>query len=389
MKRTKLSYGMVGGSKGAFIGSVHRWAIDIEETAKLVAGSFHPDYEESKKTGIFYGLKEDRIYRDYKEMAEKEAQRADKIDFVSIVTPNALHYEVAKAFVQAGINVYCEKPLCFEVDQAEELMQLAKEKGVLFAVSYSYTGYGMVKFAKEIIARGDIGEIINVNAEYLQDWLIDEIGDGNVSTNKLSIWRMDPKHAGASNCVGDIGTHINSTVHYMTGLKVKKVAAVLDRFQLDLDVNANILIEFDNGAHGVFSSSQICIGHYNGLVIRIFGTKGAIEWIQETPDRLKVTRKGEPEQIYHRGTGNVDGIAALRNHIPAGHPEGLVMAFANMFRAFQDALLKKINGEALSPNDLDFPTVEDGADSVRFIHAAVKSDKTGAAWVELESIISK
>lgn len=386
MKRTKLRYGMVGGSKGAFIGSVHRWAIGIEESAELVAGSFHPDYEESKKTGIFYGLKEERIYQDYKEMAEKEAQRPDKIDFVSIVTPNALHYEVAKAFVQAGINVYCEKPLCFEIGQAEELMQLAKEKGILFAVSYSYTGYGMVKFAKEIIAEGGIGKIINVNAEYLQDWLIDEIGDGNVSTSKLSVWRMDPKHAGASNCVGDIGTHINGTVNYMTGLKVKKVAAVLDRFGLALDVNANILIEFNNGAHGIYSSSQVCVGHYNGLVIRIFGTEGAIEWIQEAPDQLKVTKKGQPEQLYHRGAGNIDGIAALRNHIPVGHPEGLVMAFANIFRAFQDALLKKINGEELSPEDLDFPTVEDGVDGVKFIHASLKSDKKDAAWVELESI---
>ncbi len=383
MKREKLRYGMVGGKRGAFIGGVHRKAIAIEETAVLEAGCFCRNEEENKKTGEFYGLAADRVYPDYKTMAEQEAKREDGIDFVCIVTPNASHYEIAKAFLEAGIHVACEKPLCFTVEEAEELERLTKEKNLFFAVTYTYLGYGMVKFAKELIAKGEIGEVTNVNAEYLQDWLIDEIGSGEDSTTKLSVWRMDPKNSGISNCVGDIGTHIESAVTYMTGLKTKRVAATLDRFGLELDLNANMLVELENGAHGVFSCSQICAGHYNGLVVRIFGTGGAIEWVQEEPDRLKVTRKGMPQQVYSRGTGCVDGLAERRNHIPSGHPEGLVMAFANIYRAFQDAILKNINGEALTADDLDFPSIEYGIDGVKFIHAAVSSDKSKAAWTEL------
>lgn len=383
MKRTKLRYGMVGGKRGAFIGAVHRRAIAIEETAELVCGCFCRDEKENRENGVFYGIADDRIYRDYKEMAEKETQREDKIDFVCIVTPNASHYEIAKAFLNAGVHVACEKPLCFEKEEAEELQKLAEDKGLFFAVTYTYTGYGMVKYARELIAKGEIGKIVNVNAEYLQEWLIDEIGAGDESTSKMSVWRMDPKNSGISNCVGDIGTHIECTVGYMTGLKTKKVAAVLDRYGLELDLNANMLVEFDNGAHGVFSCSQVCAGHCNGLVIRIFGTEGAVEWEQERPDVLRVMKKGQPEQQLNRGTGYVDGIAARRNHIPSGHPEGLVMAFANIYRAFQDAILKTANGEPLCADDLDFPSVQDGLDGVKFIHAAVKSSKEKSAWTEL------
>lgn len=383
MKREKLRYGMVGGKRDAFIGSVHRRAIAIEETAIFVAGCFSRIDEENKKTGEFYGLEADRIYPDYKTMAEEEAKRDDRIDFVCIVTPNSSHYEISKAFLEAGINVACEKPLCFTIEEAEELERIAKEKNLFFAVTYTYVGYGMVKFAKELIAKGEIGEITNVNAEYLQDWLIDEVGNGDSSTNQLSVWRMDPKNSGISNCVGDIGTHIESMVTYLTGLKTKKVAATLDRFGQALDLNANMLVELENGAHGVFSCSQICAGHYNGLVVRIFGTGGAIEWVQEEPDCLKVTKKGMPQQIYSRGTGCVDGLAARRNHIPSGHPEGLVMAFANIYRAFQDAILKTINGYELTADDLDFPSIEYGVDGVKFIHAVVESDKQNAAWTEV------
>ncbi|MDD3794641.1 MAG: Gfo/Idh/MocA family oxidoreductase [Lachnospiraceae bacterium] len=382
-KRTKLRYGMVGGSLGAFIGAVHRRAIALEETGELVAGCFSSKAEKNQDTASFYGLKPDRVYNTYKEMAEKEAAREDAIDFVCITTPNATHYEIAKAFLQAGINVACEKPLCFTVEQAEELERLTKEKNLFFAVTYTYTGYNMVKLAKEIVESGEIGTIVNVNAEYLQDWLIDEIGAGNQTTTKLSVWRTDPAKSGISNCVGDIGTHIEDTVGYITGMHPKKVAAVLDHYGMELDLNANILVEYENGAHGVYCCSQVCAGHLNGLVIRIFGSDGAIEWVQEDPNYLKVTRKGQPTQIYNRGTGYITGRAAELNHIPSGHPEGLTYAFANIYHGFMGAVLKRINGEEVTDADLDFPDVRDGAMGVRFIKAVVESSKNGFVWTEL------
>ena len=382
--RKRLRYGMVGGGIGAFIGAVHRNAIALEETADLVAACFSSRKEKNQKTGEFYGIAQDRVYDSYEEMAKAESEREDGIDFVSIVTPNATHYEVAKAFLEAGIHVACEKPLCFTVEQGEELEKIAKEKHLLFAVFYAYTGYSMVKLAKELVAAGEIGSVINVNAEYLQDWLIDEIGGGNQTTTKLSVWRTNPAKSGISNCVGDIGTHIEDTVAYITGMHPKKVAAVLDNFGMDLDLNANILVEYENGVHGVYSCSQVCAGHLNGLVIRIFGTEGAIEWIQEEPDNLKVTKKGQPDQNYHRGTGYVIGRAAERNHIPAGHPEGLTFAFANIYHEFIEAVLKSVNGEEIKTEEYDFPCVHDGVMGVRFITASVKSSKNGSEWVELQ-----
>ncbi len=383
MERKKLLYGMVGGDLHAFIGGVHRAAISFEGKAFLAAGCFTPNQKANKECGEFYQLDNDRIYVDYMEMAEKESKRRDKIDFVTIASPNFLHYQVAKEFLSKGINVVCEKPLCFDIEQAEELEKLSRDKGLLFAVNYSYSGYPMVKQAKKLIKDGVIGNIINVNAEYLQEWLIDDIGAGDLSTTKLSVWRKDPEVAGISNCAGDIGTHIEHTVGYMTGLKLKKVAAKLDYYGQPLDLNANMLVELENGVHGVYCSSQVCVGHANGLVARIFGTKGAIEWAQEDPNYLKVTLKGQPMQIYNRGMGYITGRAAGLNRIPSGHPEGLYEAFANIYKTYISALLKKINGEKLTEDDLDFPSVSEGVEGVRFIHAVVESNKAGAAWVEL------
>lgn len=383
MKITKLRYGMVGGSLNAFIGAVHRHAIAIEETAVLSAGCFSTLEEKNLECGKFYNLVNDRVYKDYKEMAEKEAGREDKIHFVIIVTPNATHYEIAKTFLEHGINVVCEKPLCFTKEQAEELEKLAKDSDLLFAVTYTYSGYAMVKQARKLVKDGYIGKIVNVNAEYLQEWLIDEIGNGDESTAKLSVWRMDPRLTGISNCVGDIGTHIENTVAYITGLKPVKVAAVLDTYGLELDLNANMLVEFDNGAHGVFSCSQVCIGHANGLVIRIFGTEGAIEWKQEDPNYLFVTKKGQPKQIYNRGMGYIQGSAAQLNRLPSGHPEGLMVAFANIYHEIISVILNKENGEKVIADELDFPNVSDGVEGVKFIHAVVESSKNNSIWTEL------
>lgn len=382
MKNT-LNYGMVGGGLNAFIGGVHRVAINFDGRAILKAGCFSQKETANKECGEFYRLDEDRIYTNYQEMAEKEAAREDGIDFVVIVTPNVTHYKVAKVFLEHGIHVLCEKPLCFKLEEAEELKRIANEKDLFFAVNYSYSGNNMVKEARELVRQGVIGEIINVNAEYLQEYLVDDVGKGDQKMVKLSSWRKDPEVAGISNCVGDIGSHIEHTVSYITGLKLKKVAAVLDYFGQPLDLNANILVEFENGAHGVFSSSQVCVGHMNGLVVRIFGTEGAIEWVQENPNVLSVTLKGQPTQIYNRGMGYVSARSVEMNRIPSGHPEGLYVAFANIYKCFISALLKKLNGESLSEGDLDFPTVEDGISGVKFIHACVESSQKNAAWVEV------
>lgn len=384
MERKKLRYGQIGGTMNAFIGAVHRKAIAIDEQAELVAGCFSSSNEEANRAcGEHYGIAAERIYKDFNTMAEAEAKREeDRLDFVVICTPNRVHYDVAKTFLLKGFNVVCEKPLCFTIAEAEELKKISEEKGLMFGVTYTYTGYNMVKQARQMIEDGVIGKVIDVKGEYLQEWLIDEVGEGE-STAKLSVWRMNPKMSGISNCVGDIGSHIEHAVCYMIGSRVKKVAAMLDCFDHELDLNANMLVEFQNGAHGTFSCSQVAAGHYNGLVVRIFGTKGAIEWEQEHPDFLKVTLKGQPTQIYTRAA-HTSGHALDLNRIPSGHPEGLTMAFANIYKTYTNALLNRINGKANDGKwDLDFPNVEDGVQGVRFITACVESSKNGATWVDV------
>ena len=382
MKKTLL-YGQVGGSLNAFIGDVHRVGIAFDGRAFLAAGCFSRDAEANHACGEFYRLNPDRIYADFREMAEKEAAREDGIDFVVVTTPNNAHYEIAKAFLEHGIHVLCEKPLCFEIEQALDLKRIADEKGLLFCVNYSYSGNVMVKEARDLIQNGEIGSVVNVNAEYLQEYLVDDIGKGDEAMVKLSSWRKDPAVAGISNCVGDIGSHIEHTVAYMTGLKIKRVAALMDYYGQPLDLNANILVEYENGVHGVYSCSQVCVGHMNGLAVRIFGTEGAIEWVQENPNVLYVTPKGQPTRIYNRGMGYISDAAASYSRIPSGHPEGLYEAFANIYRAWINAVLNKANGEPVAAEDLDFPTLSDGIAGVRFIHACVESGKRDAAWVEL------
>ena len=324
MRRDYVRYGMVGGDQGAFIGTVHRIANRFDEYSRLVAGCFSRDEGKNQSTSKALGVQ--RIYRDYQEMAQMESRREDGIDFVSIVTPNVSHYKIAKEFLSQGINVVCEKPLCFTVPEAEELAVLAKEKNLIFCVSYTYMGYPMVKFAKQLVKEGKIGTVINVAAEYPQEWLIDMLGDQSTTT-KLSGWRFLPDIAGSSNCVGDIGTHIENVVAYVTGLKIKRVAAAVDYFGQELDLNANILVEYDNGARGNYWCSQVSMGHYNDLVFRIFGTEGSLEWHQEDPERLKVCLKGQPMQYYYRGTGDIYGNAQANQRVPSGHVEGFHAAF--------------------------------------------------------------
>lgn len=378
-----LQYGMVGGGEGSFIGDVHRKAIGFDRKAVLAAGCFSRNYENTIATGKNLGISTERLYTSFKEMAEKEAARNDKIDFVSIVTPNYAHYEVAKIFLENGINVVCDKPLCFEIKQAEELEGLAKAKDLLFCVMYSYSGYPMVKQAREMIRMGDIGEIRVVMGEYPQDWLATSV---EKASNRQASWRTDPKLSGISNCIGDIGSHIENTVAYITGLKIKYLCANLDIFGEDrvLDDNAEVLVRYVNGATGVYWSSQVAIGHENGLKVRIFGTKGSIEWEQENPNYLKVALLAEPVRIFSRGSGYLYPQASKLGRIPAGHPEGYYEAFANIYSAFIDALLKKIAGTPLDMEEFDFPNAGDGISGVKFINKCVESSKKGAVWISLE-----
>lgn len=380
----KLRYGQIGGTLGAFIGGVHRKAIAFNEQAELVAGCFSASNQDNnRKCAEHYGISPDRTYDNYLSMAEAEGARTeDRLDFIMISTPNRFHYEELKAFIERGFHIVCEKPLCYTLEQAEEICKLAKEKDVLFCIPYTYVGFNMVKQAKQLIEDGVIGEVFDVKAEYLQEWLLDEVS-GCEGEKSLSTWRMDPYLSGISNCVGDIGSHIEQTVAYMTGLRIKRLAAMLDYFDHELDLNANMLVEFDNGAHGTFSCSQVTAGYYNGLNIRIFGSLGAIEWREEHPDFLTLTLKGQPPQTLTRGA-HTSGNALRNNHLPSGHPEGLTTAFSNIHKSFEDALIRRLEGKANDGKwDLDFPNADDGLLGVKFIYAAVESSKKDACWVEI------
>lgn len=381
----EIKYGMVGGSIYAFIGEVHRKALAFDTRAELVAGCFSNVESENIDTAKAYGVSAERTYKDYKEMAAAEAKRADKLDFVSICTPNFLHYEVAKEFLLAGINVVCEKPLCFAVEEAEELERLAKENDLIFAVTYAYTGYVMPKVMKEMIAEGKIGTIAAIVAEYAQDWLIDELSpEKQGQTKNLSVWRTDPKFSGISNCVGDIGTHAENMIHYLTGLKMKRLMATTDNYGHALDLNANIIMEYEGGVRGQLWCSQIATGRMNGLVVRIYGSEGSLEWEQHFPDYVKFTPRGKATEILSKRNSYITEKAHAAARIPSGHPEGYYVAFANTYRNILNAVAKKKAGEQLTADDLDFPKVSDGVNGVKFVHAVIESSKKDGAWVNLD-----
>ena len=376
-----IRYGMVGGGMKALIGEVHRKALKFDNRVELVAGCFSSHADRNAEVGVEYGLDPARVYANYEEMAKAEAAREDGIDFVSVVTPNNTHYAVCKAFLEAGINVVCEKPLCFTVEQAEELQKLSREKGLLFGVTYTYTGYVMSKVMKEMIAEGKIGKVVSVNAEYAQDWLLGELATGNNTQTNIAVWRTDPAVSGAANCVGDIGTHIENYVHYVTGLKIKRLVATTNKYGKALDLNANIIVEYENGVNGAYWCSQVAAGHYNGLAVRVYGDKGALEWAQEDPEHLRYTSVDGATQLLARGTGCIREKAAAQGRLPSGHPEGLVTAFANIYRNYVSALVAKKNGA--DAEVYDYPRVEDGVNGVRFVKAVVESAANGSTWVEV------
>lgn len=377
-----ITYGMVGGGGGAFIGDVHRRAIGLDGKAVLTAGCFSRSRDKTLAVGENLHLDNERLYTSYTEMAEAEGKRDDGIDFVSIVAPNNTHFPVAKAFLENGINIVCEKPLTTNADEAEQLAALAAKKDLLFCVTYTYTGCTVVKQAKEMIERGEIGDIRFVHAEYPQEWLAEPIEKN--PDNKQAVWRTDPKQTGISNCVGDIGSHIENLVSYVTGLEIESLCARLDKIGEGriLDDNATIMVNYKGGATGVYWSSQIAIGHDNDLSFRIYGSKGSIVWRQETQNYLKVTYLDKPTQTLSRGRDSFFPRAASVCRTPAGHPEGYFEAFATIYSTFIGALAKKKAGEKLTGNDLDFPTPADGIQGVRFIEKCVESSEKGVVWVD-------
>ncbi|MBI9107374.1 MAG: Gfo/Idh/MocA family oxidoreductase [Spirochaetales bacterium] len=377
-----IRYGMVGGGEGAFIGEVHRHAVGLDGKAVLTAGCFSRSMENTLSTGEALNIEKKRLYPSYPEMAKAEADRTDGIDFVSIVTPNNTHFAIARTFLENGINVVCDKPLTTSASEAEQLLKLAAEKGLLFCVTYTYTGYPAVKHAREMVKRGDIGEIRFVNAEYPQEWLAEPIE--NNPDNKQAVWRTDPKQSGISNCLGDIGSHVENLASYITGLDIDSLCARLDKIVEGrvLDDNATIMVNYTSGATGVYWSSQIAAGHDNDLSIRVYGSKGSLSWRQEDPNYLKVTYLDKPKQILSRGRDEFYPRPTSVIRTPSGHPEGYFEAFATIYTTFIGALVRKKAGETLTENDLDFPTPVEGSQGVKFIEMCVESSEKGAIWIK-------
>ncbi len=383
----KLRMGMVGGGPGAFIGGVHRKAARMDGQIELVAGAFDINPEKSKQMGEEQHIDPARAYSTYTEMIEKElALPADqRIDFVSITTPNNWHFPIAKAFLEAGFHVICEKPMTINVQEAQELKQIVDKTGKVFALCHVYTGYPIVKCARDIVRQGDLGKILKVIVQYSQGWLARPIEkDGQ----QQAAWRTDPKQSGAAGCMGDIGTHAENMAEYVTGLKVTEICADLTAFVPGraLDDDGNCLIRLENGAKGVLFASQISIGEENGLAFWVYGENGAIEWHQEDPNFLKVKLLGKPLETWSRGNDYVNAkspAAARATRVPAGHPEGFLEAFGNIFMNAADTIRANIAGVEPDPLALDFPTVEDGVRGMQFIETVVESSKQGATWLPM------
>ena len=378
--RKRLNYGMIGGGPEAFIGEVHRKAIALDGKAQLVAGCFSRQHDKTLEMGARLYLEEDRLYRSYEEMAKEEAKREDGIDFVVIVTPNYAHYGACKAFLNEGIAVSCDKPLCVTIEEAYELRALAKEKKLQFLVTHTYSGNVTAMQIRAMIAAGEIGEVRTVMGEYPQGWLANE----DIEGNKQGAWRTNPELSGATNCLGDIGTHIENTVYRMTGLKIKRVLAKMDVIvpSRTLDDNATVLVEYENGASGVYWSSQIAIGHDNGLRVRIYGSKGSILWFQEESEKLRLVKEDGTLVEIHRGHAAIKEEVAKYERLPSGHAEGLLEAMANLYSNFIDCLHAQAEG-TFTQDMIVYPTIEDGVDGVEYIAACIKSSENGNVWVDM------
>jgi predicted dehydrogenase len=372
---------MVGGGPGAFIGAVHRRAATLDGLAVLVAGAFSSDPEKSRAQGVAYGLAPERVYAGFEEMASREASlpEGERIDFVSIVTPNHLHFPVARAFVERGFHVVCDKPLTTTLEDAEELCRLVETHDVVFALTHPYAAYPMVKQARALVRDGALGTVRKVVVEYSQGWLATPL---EKTGNRQAGWRTDPARAGAG-AIGDIGTHAEHLARYVTGLEMERLFADVSSFVPGrrVDDDANVLVHYQGGAKGILFCSQVSVGEENRLAIRVYGTTASLEWHQQDPNHLHVRHADAPTQVYEPGHAYLVPAAQRGTRLPAGHPEGLLEAFANVYASAIRVIAARIAGEPPDPLDLDFPTVRDGATGVHFIQAALRSGREGD-WVD-------
>lgn len=382
MKR-KIRMGMVGGGPGSFIGAVHRMAANLDGQIELVCGCFSSSPAKSLETGRSLFLPEDRIYATYQEMMEREAAlpEGERMDFVSIVTPNDMHFAPAMLALEKGFDVAMDKPMTYSLDEAKQLRDKVKESGRLLLLTHTYTGYPMVKEARERVRRGDLGKIRLVYVEYPQGWLYTDCS----ATNKQAAWRVDPKRSGKAGCMGDIGTHAFNLAEYITGLRTEALCGELHTFVPDrlLDDDGAALLRYEGGARGVLMASQVAISQENSLSIRVYGEKGGLEWHQEEPNTLLMLWPDRQPEVIRTGGAGLSACATANTRTPAGHPEGYLEAFANLYRHFAATLQARLAGEKPRPEDLDFPSVEEGVRGMQFIEAIVSTNSSNQKWILL------
>ncbi len=377
----RLRLGMVGGGQGAFIGGVHRIAARIDDRYQLVAGALSSDPARAKASAAELAIADDRAYGSFAEMAEAEGRRDDGIDVVAIVTPNHVHHAAAKTFLANGIHVICDKPLTTSLEAALDLVAEVRRTGLVFALTHNYTGYPMVRQAREMVAAGELGEIRVIQAEYPQDWLTTKLEDQGM---KQAEWRTDPARSGPAGSTGDIGTHAFNLAAFMTGLGCEALAADLTTFVAGrrLDDNAHILLRYRGGARGMLWASQVAPGHENSLKIRVYGSKGGLEWFQEQPNHLHVAPLGQPPRLITRAGAGAGAAAAHASRVPPGHPEGYLEGFAQIYTDTAELIAAKAENRMPDAMARLVPTVEDGARGVKFIESAVESSRQNAAWVD-------
>ena len=379
----KLRMGLVGGGEGAFIGAVHRMAAELDGRIALACGAFSSDPAKSRRAGVdLYGIEPARSYGGTEEMFASEAARpaSERMDFVVVATPNHTHFSIAKAALEAGFHVMSDKPVTFDLAQAKELAELVAEKNLVFGLTHNYTGYPMVKEARHLVRSGAFGDVRRVVAEYIQGWLSER---EETTGNKQAEWRTDPSRSGAAGCMGDIGTHGENLVEYVTGLRIESLCADLTTFVPGrrLEDDGNVLLRFEGGARGVLMASQIAVGEENGLKLRVYGERGGLEWNQMEPNSLIVRWPDRPLEVRRTGGPGVGESAGGATRLPAGHPEGFLEAFALLYRNFADTVEARRAGRNPTEENLDFPTIADGVRGMAFIEAVVASAEAGAQWL--------
>jgi predicted dehydrogenase len=382
MAEPRIRLGMVGGGEGAFIGAVHRIAARLDDRYELVAGALSASPDKAIRSAAAIGLGSDRSYPDFRTMAQAEAARADGIEAVAIVTPNHMHAPVADAFLDARVHIICDKPLTTTLEEARRLRDRARAGGLIFAVTYNYCGYPLVRHARSMVQGGELGAIRIVQVEYPQDWLADPL---EATGQKQADWRTDPARSGAGGCVGDIGTHAYQLAHFVTGMMPEQILAEATIFVPGrrVDDNVQILLRYESGARGALWASQVAPGNDNGLRLRIFGEKGGLDWRQEEPNVLTWSPLGEAPRLIRRGTASMNVAGQRVNRTPSGHPEGYLEAFATIYTEVATAIVAGRTGSLADP-ELTFPTIEDGFAGVAMVDAVLRSSAAGGAWMSVE-----